>query len=139
MRLSGSDAPELNQPSGILARDRLRALVQGRTVRLVHRYFDARGRILGKVYLEQTWVNEVLIQEGLAWFGDPDHDCPDLEATARAAKASRRGLWQSSSPIPPWEWRRGARWFKAGMEESQPPPPLRRSPSSNERALLGFP
>ncbi len=35
VRLSGSDAPELTQPGGRQARDRLRALLSGKTVRIV--------------------------------------------------------------------------------------------------------
>ena len=55
------------------------------------------------------------VQAGLAWHykkyaaeqSDVDRRLyADAETDARNAG---RGLWQESSPIPPWEWRRGLR------------------------------
>lgn len=137
VRLAGCDAPELTQPSGVEARDRVRALVLNKTVRIVHRYFDEAGRILGKIYVEQTWVNEVLVREGLAWFADPDQDAPELEALAREARAATTGLWQKTDPVPPWLWRRGVRSVKADTDLTPPPRVFPRSPSANDRALIG--
>jgi endonuclease YncB( thermonuclease family) len=136
VRLSGSDAPELGQPGGIEARKRLRELIDGQTVRIVHRYFDARGRILGKIYVDRIWANKVLVEEGLAWYFDPDDDAPELRALERKARERKKGIWRRSAPIPPWHWRRGVRVPRPGLENERPRP-LKRSPSTNDRPLIG--
>ena len=138
VRLSGSDAPELNQAGGFEARQRLKELVHRKTVHIVHRYFDTVGRILGKVYLDKTWINKQLIEEGHAWYYDPDQDAPELKDVAAPARAKRLGLWHASQPIPPWHWRRGVRTPREGLE-TEMPPEFRRAPSTNDRALIGAP
>lgn len=139
IRLSGSDAPELGQPGGIAARDWLRELLLNERVRIVHRYVDERGRTLGRVFVGDVLVNERLVREGLAWFSDPDGDCPQFRAAGQEAKAERRGLWQHSSPVPPWQWRRGVRRRREGDEVGSAPPRFPRSPSSNEPKAIGYP
>ncbi|OGV65908.1 MAG: hypothetical protein A3K19_07870 [Lentisphaerae bacterium RIFOXYB12_FULL_65_16] len=137
VRLTGCDAPELTQPSGLEARDRVRKLVLNQTVRITHRYFDEAGRILGKVYVGQTSVNEALVRDGLAWFADPDQDGPELEPLAREAQAAKTGLWQKTDPVPPWLWRRGVRTIKADTDLTPPPRTFPRSPSTNDRPTIG--
>jgi endonuclease YncB( thermonuclease family) len=137
VRLAGCDAPELAQPAGVEARNRLRDLVRNKTVRIVHRYFDEAGRILGKVYADEVWVNEALVRDGLAWFADPDEDAPELGAVAREAQTAKTGLWRQTEPVPPWLWRRGARSVKPDTDLSPPPRVFPRSPSTNDRALIG--
>ena len=136
VRLSGSDAPEMTQPGGKEARDRLRDLVLRKVVRIEHRYFDIRGRILGKVHVGDVSVNRQLVAEGLAWFRDPDGDCPELAKVAEDAKAAGHGIWRQSSPVPPWQWRAGARIARTerGRDSRARFP---RSQSSNEPKLIG--
>jgi len=135
VRLSGSDAPEMTQAGGKGARDRLRDLVLRKLVRIEHRYFDVRGRILGKVYVGDVWVNRLLVTEGLAWFRDPDGDCPELAKAAEDAKAAGHGIWKQSSPVPPWQWRAGARIARPERERDSMPR-FPRSQSSNEPKLI---
>ena len=108
-------------------------------VRIVHRYFDERGRILGKVFIDKTWANKTLVQEGLAWFGDPDGDCPELADVERLARDKKLGLWKRGTPIPPWYWRRGSRFPRAVGEYERPVSKFPRAQSSNERKIIGFP
>lgn len=51
-----------------------------------------------------------LVRQGHAWAFDRYLEegplLPDLEAKARAAV---RSLWTAAEPVPPWQWRQGAR------------------------------
>jgi len=114
VRLIGINAPEFgkdgkpDEPLAAAARDRLRELVQGKSVRLVleEEQRDHYGRWLAHLLLpDGTRVEEVLLKEGLAsaiaippnvsqW-----HRLFDAETAARAA---RRGIWglAYSAPVP---------------------------------------
>jgi len=54
------------------------------------------------------------------------------EIFEEAARAAQRGLWADPNPIPPWEWRRGARESSA----YQPEQPM--SPPSELMGILSF-
>ena len=147
VRLSGIDAPELSQLGGKAARDRLRELVLEKKIRIEHRYFDQKGRLLGRVFLPEPkgdtgekniWVNRIMLEEGHAWFADPDGDAPELEAVESEARRENRGIWKRSNPIPPWYWCRGVRIMRD--EPVRPPRPrFPRYQSANEPKLLGGP
>ena len=51
-----------------------------------------------------------------------EYDWKDVQKNARAAK---RGLWADLDPVPPWEWRRGAR----APSEYQPEQPRHLRPA----------
>lgn len=66
VRLYGFDAPERNEPGGLAATERLRDMIEGRTVRLVlpgRRKHDCFGRLLAQVYVDDVEVNSVLASE----------------------------------------------------------------------------
>ena len=134
--LSGSDAPEMTQPKGPDARKRLVELVNGKSVVILHRWFDSRGKILGRVYVGDVFVNGALLEEGLAWFYDPDDDNPELEAVAEKARAEKVGLWKDANPVPPWWWRKGFFRYKPGME-GEFPKLFPRYRSTNEPETIG--
>ena len=139
VRLVGIDAPELTQPGGRDAWLRLRELVADRTVRVVHRYADHRGRTLGKVHAGDTYVNEVLLREGRAWRRDPDGDTPELAGLQAEARKERRGIWKNGTEVvPPWFWRRGTFFYREGMEDEKPQS-FPRSRSSNKPRTIGYP
>ena len=141
IRLMYVETPEMSQPYGYKAAKEMKRLFLGRRVRVVHKFFDGHGRILGRVYLEsekeEQYVNLLLVREGLAW-ARPDAPQEFRKAMEEARKA-RRGLWKSAHPIPPWFWRRGTRVYRPGLDNKPYPPELPYSPSSNERALIGVP
>lgn len=62
------DAPELGTRAGEKAKERLKSLLQGRTVRLVmdKQDSDRYGRKLRYVYVGRTFVNAWLVRSGLA-------------------------------------------------------------------------
>ena len=135
VRLLDAETPELSQPYGIQAKKALAERLKKKEIRVVHRFFDGRGRILGRVYVGKAWVNRELVRKGLAW-ARPDAD-PDLRNAMAQARAAKKGLWASGRPIPPWFWRRGARVYRKGMEDAPLPQEMPYSPSSNDRVLIG--
>lgn len=66
IRLRGIDTPELSEPGGQAARDRLDQLVRGGTIRIVPHGQDVYGRTIADVFVDGGNVAEVLRQEGYA-------------------------------------------------------------------------
>jgi endonuclease YncB( thermonuclease family) len=124
VRLAGIDAPESGQDFGNTAKSSLARLVFGREVTIQWQKTDRYDRILGTVFVDRTNVNLEQVRTGLAWFYR--HYESDLSSSERSrfndaereARAARRGLWQSTSPTPPWDFRHAQR---AGSSASLPP------------------
>lgn len=110
IRLHGIDAPEKAQDYGKAAQERLSELVSGKTIRVVTRSTDRYGRVIARVYRDELDINLTLVQEGCAWhyvrYAPHALELAEAETLACAGKA---GLWQNPAPIPPWEYRQGAR------------------------------
>lgn len=68
VRLIGVDAPELGEPLYTEARERLRALVEGKTVILEqdHSEVDRYERLLRYVYVNGIFVNVEMVRTGFA-------------------------------------------------------------------------
>jgi endonuclease YncB( thermonuclease family) len=72
---------------------------------------DRYGRLVGTVRLRDIDIGFEQIQAGLAWhYKRYEHEQTEEDraryATAEnEARAKRRGLWQDTEPVPPWEWR----------------------------------
>jgi len=135
VRLLDVETPELTQPYGIQAWKTLRKLIRRKQVRIFHRFFDGHGRILGKVYVDNLWVNMELVKRGLAW-ARPDAPKP-LKEAMKKAQTDKIGLWTEEHPIPPWFWRRGSRVYRPGMENRPYPDELPYAPSTNDRPIIG--
>lgn len=110
VRLLGIDSPEKEQSFGPAARQKLSALVFGKSVAVKYQKIDRSGRPLGKVLLGTTDVNLEMLKAGLAWYYANDSDLPESDRPlyARAEQEARRaarGLWQDETQQPPWEFR----------------------------------
>ncbi|HYO90503.1 MAG TPA: thermonuclease family protein [Pyrinomonadaceae bacterium] len=110
VRLLGIDAPEKEQSFGPAARQKLSALVFGKTVAVKYQKIDRSGRPLGKVLLGTTDVNLEMLKAGLAWYYANDSDLPESDRPLYAgaeqeARRASRGLWQDETQQPPWEFR----------------------------------
>ncbi|KAI3868702.1 hypothetical protein MKX03_025952 [Papaver bracteatum] len=106
IRLRGIDAPENKQPFGKEAKKELTKLVKGNCV-VVHVYGeDKYGRLVGDVYCNGQFAQEVMLKKGLAWHYAAFDKRPELKKWAKEAKAAGIGLWADSDPEKPWEWRK---------------------------------
>lgn len=115
IRLSGIDAPEIDQAFGDYSKRHLSDLVYGKTVTVEWSKIDKYGRILGKVLVDGKDANLSQINAGAAWHYkayEMEQSPEDRTAYAemeRSARSNSYGLWWRSfpAPIPPWEYRHG--------------------------------
>jgi endonuclease YncB( thermonuclease family) len=68
VRLLGIDAPEIGRCMAMEASQRLATLTQGKHLKLRHAFSDEYGRTLADVFVGDTFINEILVKEGLARF-----------------------------------------------------------------------
>lgn len=104
VRLFGIDAPELEQPYGKKSKQFLANLIAGEVVEVEPKGKDRYKRTLGTIYYKGQDINAQMVLNGYAWaYVKYSRIYVDQESLARENK---RGLWQSSNPTPPWEWRK---------------------------------
>jgi endonuclease YncB( thermonuclease family) len=112
IRFACVDAPELDQPGGILSRDYLRSLLNGAnnqvSINPVH--VDRFGRTVAEVYVNGQLVQLQQSKHGMVWAWDRfKGNCSRWDEVERAfnqAQREGRGIFASGNPLPPWEWRR---------------------------------
>ena len=107
IRLYGIDCPEKGQDWGQKAKQATADLVQDRIVQIVKKDTDRYGRIVAEIILpDGQSLNQELVKLGLAWwyikYAPKDQTLKSLENNAREAKI---GLWSTTNPVPPWQWR----------------------------------
>lgn len=105
VRLYGIDAPEKKQDYGQRSKQFLANLIAGQMVEVEPKGKDRYKRTLGIIYYKGQDINAQMVKNGYAWaYVKYSKIYVDQEKTARKNKL---GLWQSSDPTPPWEWRKG--------------------------------
>lgn len=119
VRMASIDAPEsshtnrekgrIGQPYAKNSGDFLSSMVKGKTVSAHCYEQDIYGRNVCDIHADGVFVNREMVANGWAWANGSaggrymrDKSFPSLETEARKRKA---GLWASSSPTAPWEWR----------------------------------
>jgi endonuclease YncB( thermonuclease family) len=115
IRLEGIDAPEINQDYGSRAKRSLSDLVLGKTVTVRFYGKDPDRQMISGVHrLHDTMdICQEQINRGMAWFyreyatNLPVNTAAKYEQAETLARQETRGLWADSSPIPPWDFRRG--------------------------------
>ncbi|CAH2063990.1 unnamed protein product, partial [Thlaspi arvense] len=116
IRLRGIDSPESKMPFGKEAHDELLKMVEGKILKVLVYEEDRYGRCVGDIYCNGKFVQEVMLKKGLAWHYVAYDKRAEL-AKARfckiqwenEAKEKRIGLWSSTNPEKPWEWRKNKR------------------------------
>lgn len=108
IRLYGIDCPEKEQPYGQEATDEVSHLLMNQNVTVEEKGRDRYGRLLAILQLSDgRFVNQELVRTGACWwyqkYASRDRELERLEGEAKAAHT---GLWASSNPIAPWEWRK---------------------------------
>lgn len=106
IRLAGIDAPEKKQAFGTQSKKALGDKIFGKDVKVVWKKRDLYNRIVGDIYLDSRWINKEMVEEGWAWHYRQYSKSRDLADAEEAARNARRGLWNDSNPIPPWEFRK---------------------------------
>ncbi|GMP23588.1 hypothetical protein CsSME_00001128 [Camellia sinensis var. sinensis] len=109
IRLRGIDAPESAMPYGKEAKEELTKPVQGKCLRVLVFDQDRYGRFVGDIYCNGIFIQESMLKKGLAWHYKAYDRRPELEKWEKEARAKRVGLWASSNPEMPWEWRKDRR------------------------------
>ena len=126
VRIMSIDAPEKGrrgkpgQRFSDKSRRHLAGLVDDRQVRLAVRGRDDYGRVLARLWIDDTDIGLAQVCAGYAWVYEafldelPDSDRPAYRNCQADAKANRRGLWRDARPIPPWVWRHSRRAVDGG-------------------------
>jgi endonuclease YncB( thermonuclease family) len=113
VRLDAIDAPEIGQPFGQASKKALSEMVFGRDVVVYRKKLDRWGRTIGHVIVDGLDTNLAMLEAGMAWHYKEYDKNKRLAEAENGARAARRGLWQNSDPVPPWEWRRQKRAKRA--------------------------
>lgn len=106
IRMAHIDAPEKNQDYGQIAKRQLSAYIFGKDVMVRWIKRDRNQRILGEVIVDGKNINEAMVQDGLAWQYLQFNKEPRLREIQEEAMKAKRGLWQMTKPIAPWEYRK---------------------------------
>jgi len=99
VRLIGVDAPEMDEYCSDHAKQRLESLISGKTVKLKKDVSetDQYERLLRYVYIGETFVNLVLVNDGYAWAVTYPPDvtyASELAEAENSARDNNRGcLW----------------------------------------------
>lgn len=104
VRLIGIDTPERDECFYRAATERMRALVDGKHVRLVRDVSetDRYGRLLRYVYVGDVFVNAILVSEGFANAATYPPDVAhalEFVKLERVARAAKRGLWAGGCAV----------------------------------------
>lgn len=102
-------APELGQPAADLAKKHLEDLVLNQMVTtFVTAADEDEGFFIGEVITDRYNVGMQMVRDGVAWYygeeaGNQSAEERSIyEQSELAARSERRGLWQETSPTPPW-------------------------------------
>lgn len=106
VRLAQIDAPEKDQDFGLQSTLSLTELLRGKKVELIGDTKDRYGRLVAEVLLDGENINALQVKRGAAWvYTKYAHD-QNLVGYEQTAKDDKLGLWASTDPMPPWEFRR---------------------------------
>ncbi|MFN7873925.1 MAG: thermonuclease family protein [Pirellula sp.] len=109
IQLDGIDAPEFKQAFGKDATKVLEKLVANKKVTVKWTAKDNYDRILGKVYVDETFVNLEMLKKGAAWHFKRYNKDETLAKAEDEAKSEKLGLWKDDAPESPWDYRKNNR------------------------------
>lgn len=94
IRLLSVDAPEKDRCGHDAARQRLSDLLAYKHVTLTDTVTDDYGRMLANVFAGETFINDVMLREGLVRFTYVTSSRYDeVKKTFQSAKEEKRGIW----------------------------------------------
>ena len=115
IRLSGIDAPELDQPFGVDSREHLLALIDESQVACHCSKKDRYRRWICEVFIGQMNLNLQMVRDGYAWWYRlyKVEQTPvarlQYERAEAAARSGRLALWSDDLRVAPWDWRKQKR------------------------------
>ena len=107
-RLSGIDAPEIDQPFGNEARKELASILGNQSCVMQVVEADAYGRTVVHLWIADLYVNGEMMRRGMGWFDSEYARNEALYLLENEAREQKRGLWglEREKRVEPWEWRR---------------------------------
>lgn len=106
VRMLWIDAPEKSQPYGDASRQFLADIIVGKIIEVNCTDKDRYGRNLGYVVINDTNINELMLEKGYAWHYKQFDKNADRARLEQQARANKLGLWREKAPIAPWLYRR---------------------------------
>ena len=109
IRLAEIDAPEKRQAYNQESKQSLSNVCFDKNAIIKAQKQDRYRRLIAYVYCYGKDASAEQVNRGMAWVFDryvSDHSLYSVQDTARS---DRRGLWNDSAPVPPWEWRKARR------------------------------
>lgn len=103
IRITGIDAPELDQQGGMDAKNHLIRLVGSGVIRVEPRGTDKYGRVLARVLAGQIDLGRAMVAAGYALAQDRAY-----KGAERGARWGKKGLWSRGGISDPAAWRRRA-------------------------------
>lgn len=105
IRIAEIDAPEKLQDFGLRSRQSLVELCLYKNAEIIPKNKNSFGYTIAYVNCGGNNAGIEQIKRGMAWVFDKYVTDMDLYAIQDQAKSFQKGIWQTSSPIPPWQWR----------------------------------
>jgi len=111
VRLAEIDAPEKDQPYGLVAKNKLQEKILDKHITLQKKTIDRYGRLVAKVFLGKRDIIKEMIAEGHVWVYKKYLDDYTLEDIQMSAHQNQIGIWSliNEEQVPPWEWRQSKR------------------------------
>ena len=109
VRLTEIDARESKQVFGQRSKKSLSDLCFNKTATLATQGKDRYGRTLACVTCAGVDANAEQVRRGMAWVYDKYVTDRGLYTLQDEARLANRRLWAHPEPVPPWEWRKGAK------------------------------
>lgn len=106
IRLAEIDSPEKSQAFGMDAKKYTSNLIFGKVVKIEYDKLDQYKRIIGKVYLNDTYINAEIVKGGYAWHYKQYSNNTQLAEYEAKARLQKIGLWVENNPLAPWEFRK---------------------------------
>jgi endonuclease YncB( thermonuclease family) len=106
VQLAGIDAPELMQEYGKEARDYVKQMARGKKVTIEVVEEKGRQSLVANVKLDGKDLASALVESGMAW--SESGSSADLKTAQEKAKSGKQGLWASTNPTAPWDFRKNA-------------------------------
>ena len=107
VRLEHIDTPEKNQPYGAKAKQFASDFCFGKTVVVLgNGKKDRNGRWIGEIFYNNQNLGKELVRNGLAWHYKRYSKSANYSDLEMAARQKKKGLWQESEAVAPWNWRK---------------------------------